>query len=207
MSIESLEQLKPFHIDVLTEIGNIGSGNAATALASMMNTVVDIEIPTITLLDYERVADLLGGADASAIGISLDITDDLTGRILHILQPDFASKLVNTFYPTEIQSLEDISDMDISVISEMGNITSAAYVNALAGLTNLFINISPPTTLKGTIETILSTSSTSMKSLGQQVLFIDERLKIGESEIHSSLILMLEIDSLKVLFDKLGVEY
>lgn len=207
MALESLGQLQPYHIDVLTEIGNIGSGNAATALASMMNTFVDIEIPTITLLDYEKVADLLGGVDASAIGISLDINEDLTGRILHILQPDFASKLVSTFYPTQIECLDDISDMDLSVISEMGNITSAAYVNALAGLTNLFINISPPTTLKGTIENILSVSSNSMQNIGHQVLFIDEKLKIDGSEINSSLILMLEIDSLKLLFNKLGVEY
>lgn len=207
MSLENLDQLQPYHIDVLTELGNIGSGNAATALASMMNTVVDIEIPTIALVDYEHIIELLGGSDISAIGISLNISGDMNGLMLHVMQPDFANKLVNTFYPTEIKRLEDISDMDLSVISEMGNITSAAYVNALAGLTNLFINISPPAIHKDVIKNILNTTSTSMPTLGHQVLFIDEKLKIGESEINSSLILMLEIDSLKILFDHLGVSY
>lgn len=207
MALENLVQLNPQHIDVLTEVGNIGSGNAATALASMMNTFVDIEIPTITLVDYAQVSELLGGKDASAIGISLDISGDVTGMILHILQSDFASKLVNTFYPTDIHGLDDINEMDMSVISEMGNITSAAYVNALASLTSLFINISPPATQKDTIEHILDASASAMPDLGHQVLFIDEKLKIGDSELNSSLILMLEMDSLKILFDRLGVSY
>lgn len=207
MSLENLGELQPFHIDVLREVGNIGSGNAATALATMMNTFVDIAIPTITLIDYDKVSDLLGGNDTSAIGLSLDITGDINGMILHTLQPAFASKLVNTFYPSEINNLEDINEMDMSVISEMGNITSAAYVNALAGLTNLFINISPPTIHKGTIGDILKASSSVLTSLGKQVLFIDEQLKVEGTEINSSLILMLEMDSLKVFFDRLGVSY
>lgn len=207
MALENLGELQPFHIDVLREVGNIGSGNAATALATMMNTFVDIAIPTITLVDYDKVSDLLGGDNASAIGLSLDITGDINGMILHTLQPEFASKLVNTFYPSEINSLDDISEMDMSVISEMGNITSAAYVNALAGLTNLFINISPPVVHKGTIGNILNDSATSLPNVGKQVLFIDEQLKVEGTEINSSLILMLEIDSLKVFFDRLGVSY
>lgn len=207
MSFENLGQLQPYHIDVLREVGNIGSGNAATALASMLNTVVDIAIPTITLVDYEEVITLLGGGDTSAIGISLDISGDISGTILHVLHTDFANKLVNTFYPAKLQTLEDISDMDLSVVSEMGNITSAAYVNALAKLTRLFINISPPNTMKDTIKNILDTSANTLSELGHQVLFIDEKLLVGDSEINSSLILMLEIGSLKKLFDHLGVTY
>ncbi len=207
MSFENLGQLQPYHIDVLREVGNIGSGNAATALASMLNTVVDIAIPTITLVDYAEVTTLLGGGDLSAIGISLDISGDISGTILHVLHTDFANKLVNTFYPAQLQTLDDISDMDLSVVSEMGNITSAAYVNALAKLTQLFINISPPNTMKNTIKNILDTSASTLSELGHQVLFIDEKLLVGDSEINSSLILMLEIDSLKKLFDHLGVTY
>lgn len=207
MSIETLRQLQPYHLDVLAELGNIGSGNAATALASMMNTTVEIAIPNITLVDYEEVASLLGGSDATAIGISLDITGDISGMILHVLHTDFADKLVNTFYPAHISTLNDIQEMDMSVISEMGNITSAAYVNALAKLTGLFINISPPDSQRDTIRQILDDSAAAMPEMSRQVLFIDEKLIIGGSKINCGLILMLEMDSLKILFDHLGVTY
>ena len=68
MTVNDSVQLQPAHYDVLAEIGNIGSGNAATALASLINAAVEIEIPVITLVDYEQIAQLLGGGDTSEIG-------------------------------------------------------------------------------------------------------------------------------------------
>ena len=207
MAFENLNELQALHIDALTEIGNIGSGNAATALATMMNVFVDIAIPTVTIQDYEQISELLGGPETPAIGVTLDIAGDLKGKIIHILHPDFANKLVNTFYPVEIKCLEDISEMDLSVLSEMGNITSGAYVNALASLTNLFIDIRPPFTQCDTIKHILDKSIEALPELGNQMLFIDEKLTVSNSEIKSSLVLMLEMDSLKKLFDRLKVPY
>lgn len=200
-------QLQPMHLDVLTEVGNIGSGNAAAALAAMMNTKVEIKVPVTSLVDFHVIGSMLGGDDTPAIGIRLDISGDLNGMILHVLQPDFASKLVNTYYPTKISTLDDLSDMDQSVVGEMGNITSAAYVNALAAMTDLFINISPPALQRGSINEILRASEADMPKLGQQLLFIDERLHIGDSQIDSSLLLMLDIDSLKTLFERLQISY
>lgn len=200
-------QLQPMHFDVLREIGNIGSGNAATALASLMGTSVAIEVPVITLVNYQEIPQLLGGEDASVICIFLELSGDLSGMILHVLKPDFASKLVNTFYPSKISTIKDISEMDLSVVSEMGNITSAAYAKAMADLTGLFINISPPTAQTGTIGSVLKASEDRIPRLGDQVLFIDEALEIGDSEMDANMILLPDADSLKILFDHLHVSY
>lgn len=200
-------QLQPIHFDVLSEIGNIGSGNAATALASLMGTSVDIEVPVITLVDYQDIAKLLGGGDTSVICIFLELSGSLSGMILHVLKPNFASKLINTFYPSQISTLKDISEMDLSVVSEMGNITSAAYVKALADLTGLFINISPPATETGSIEHVLKASEDRIPKLGDQVLFIDETLRVGDSEMDANMILLPDADSLKILFEHLHVSY
>lgn len=205
--LRDLGELRPLHIDALTEVGNIGSGNAATALATLLNSFVDIAIPTTAVLGYEQAVEALGGPAADAIGVSLDICGDLNGMILHILHPDFASKVVNTFYPSDIKSLDDITEMDLSVLSEVGNITSAAYVNALANMTELFIDIKPPITICDTISNILGKAMQEMPQLGDRIIFIDEKLTISDSEINSKLILMLEIESLNKLFGHLGVPY
>lgn len=42
MSMLNLKELDSMHLSVLAEIGNIGSGNAATALAGLLNTPADI---------------------------------------------------------------------------------------------------------------------------------------------------------------------
>lgn len=44
--------LNDFQIDALKEIGNIGSGNAATALSQMINKKVDMAVPQLDILEF-----------------------------------------------------------------------------------------------------------------------------------------------------------
>ncbi|MBO5247117.1 MAG: chemotaxis protein CheC [Eubacterium sp.] len=207
MGFNNLNELDAIQLDVLREIGNIGSGNAATSLASMLNAVVDIEVPQISLINYENVSQYLGGKDREVIGLALGLEADLDGVMLHVVQPKFASRIVNAFYPKDIQTLADINDMDLSAVKETSNITTAAYVNSLASMTNLFINITPPSECLDTVENVLKQASDRFDAIGEQVIYIDESLYIGGTEIKSSMILILQIDSLKKLFDKLGIPY
>ncbi len=207
MAIQSLNDLNAMHLDVLTEIGNIGSGNAATALATLVNTVVDIEVPTIRLIDFSEVSDYLGDKDTVAVGMGVILEGDVQGMMLQVMQLNFVQKLVNTFYPKDLKSIDDIVEMDMSVLKEASNITTAAYVNSLASMTGLFINISPPTDYTDTIDNILKIPASNFSSIGKQALFIDEKLTVGGTEVKSSMILVLEMDSLKTLFDKLSITY
>lgn len=207
MGFTNLNELGAMHLDVLREIGNIGSGNAATSLSSMLNTTVDIEVPTISLINYDNVSQYLGGKDREVIGLALGLEADIDGVMLHVVQPQFASRIINAFYPKEISTLADINEMDLSAVKETSNITTAAYVNSLAALTNMFINITPPVDYLDTVENVLKLASNRFDSIGNQVIYIDENLYIGGTEIKSSMILILQIDSLKKLFDKLGISY
>lgn len=207
MGFENLNELNAMHLDVLREIGNIGSGNAATSLASMLNTTVDIEVPTISLVNYDHVSQYLGGKDRRVVGLAVGLEGDIDGVMLHVVQRQFVSRIINTFYPKEINTLDDINSMDLSAVKETSNITTAAYVNSLASLTNTFINITPPTEYIDTVENVLSKVSSNFESVGNQVIYIDENLIIAGSTIKSSMILILEIDSLKRLFDKMGIPY
>ena len=207
MGFNNLNELDAMHLDVLREIGNIGSGNAATSLSSMLNTTVEIEVPTISLINYENVSQYLGGKDNEVIGLALGLEADIEGVMLHVVQPRFASRIVNTFYPKEIETLEDINEIDMSAVKETSNITTAAYVNSMASMTNTFINITPPIEYLDTVENVLKHASNRFDAIGNQVIYIDENLYIGNTQIKSSMILILQIDSLKLLFDKLGIPY
>ena len=207
MAFNNISELNALHLDALREVGNIGSGNAVTSLSAMLNIPVDIEIPNISVIDYENVAQYLGGKDLEVIGLALGLESDLEGVMLHVVLPEFASRIVNTFYPKEIHSLADISDMVLSAVKETSNITTASYANALARLTDTFINITPPIDYLGTVEDVLQKAASRFDSIGQQVIYIDESMFIANTEIKSSMILILQMDSLKKLFERLGVPY
>ncbi|MEG0339829.1 MAG: chemotaxis protein CheC, partial [Oscillospiraceae bacterium] len=61
MALKDYRELNSMQLDVLREIGNIGTGNAATSLSSMLQKAVNITVPTISILEYKQVTDLLGG--------------------------------------------------------------------------------------------------------------------------------------------------
>ncbi len=205
MAIADISNLDDMQLDVLTEIGNVGSGNAATALATLLNTFVDIEIPSIHLIDFDDVSQFLGGPDNYALGLTVTLNGDIEGMMLQVIQKEFAAKLINTFYEKKISYLDDITEMDLSVVREMGNITTAAYVNSIAKMANIFINITPPEDHIDKVGNILSIPSHNLGSVGKKVLYIDESFCISGTQIHGSMILILEYASMNVLFQKLGL--
>ena len=57
MSKIDLNQLDDIQYDVLKEIGNIGAGNATTALSKMLNQKMDMSVPKVCLLYTSDAAD------------------------------------------------------------------------------------------------------------------------------------------------------
>ena len=58
MSKYSLSEINDKYVDVLREIGNIGAGNATTAIASMLSIKVDMNVPKVELLEVIKAGSL-----------------------------------------------------------------------------------------------------------------------------------------------------
>ena len=89
MGIKDYSDLNDIHMDVLRELGNIGSGNAATSLSSMLAKTVDISVPKISVLVYGQVAEQLGGPEMMCVGLMLSLSGDVEGMLMFLLQKDF----------------------------------------------------------------------------------------------------------------------
>ena len=63
MENNSFEQMNSMYIDVLREIGNIGAGNAATAISNMLNLKIDMSVPQVELMPVERITTAIGAED------------------------------------------------------------------------------------------------------------------------------------------------
>lgn len=198
--------LNEMQLDVVKEIGNIGAGNACTALSVLLGTPVDMSVPNVQVLDFEATSQYLGGDSDTILGIRVDVTDDLEGMMFHIVRKSFAERIINTFYAKSLDNLAALDEMDSSVLNEMANITSGAYANSIATLTNLFVNIGAPVQQCATIGEILRIPFDNNVTIGEKILVIDEEFEIGEEKISSNMLLVLEKNSLRKLFDKLGVQ-
>lgn len=202
--MSAYENLNDLQLDVMREIGNIGAGNACTALSTLLGTTIDMSVPSIHLLSTDNATEKLG-SEEEVLGICVGVTDDLQGMMIHIVTKSFAERIINTFYSKSLDNMTSLDEMDSSVLNEMANITSGAYANSLATLTGMFVNIGTPKQVPGTVSSIMSIPAQQFVSPGEQLVVIDEEFIIGEEKVTSNMILALESDSLIKLFGKLGV--
>ena len=117
--IKNYDELSPVAIDCLREIGNIGSGSAASALSAMLGKNVEMRVPDVRVLDYQQVIDEMGGAEKVIIGILVRLTGDINGMIMFLLEDSFANVVLSTFMNMENVQAISLSETELSAISEM----------------------------------------------------------------------------------------
>lgn len=212
MSLNNMEQLNAMHFDVLREIGNIGQGNAASALSQMLGKSIDISVPTVKLLEFNETVEYLGGPENIVLGMLVTLSGDIRGMMLYVLQKSFANSMISAVFGKELTELTSLDEMDVSFITEVGNILAGSYVNAISSLTGLTIDISVPTISVDMAGAILAIPAVEFAQIGNRVLFIDDSFIFGDNtesenrEIKSNMILVPEISSLETLFSRLGIE-
>ncbi len=205
----NIDNLNSILIDVFKEIGNIGSGNAATALASIIDKKIDMAVPQVNILEFKHVTDILGGGEIPVVGIYFELDGDIEGNILFILNIDSAVNLVNILFNRQKENKEnkELEDMDMSALSEIGNILAASYVNSLSSLTGLTLKISVPSISIDMAGAILSVPAIEFGQLGDKVLFIETQFEEDDKLVIGDLFLIPKMDSFKKILEKLGVSY
>lgn len=206
MRMENYESLNDTQKDVLREIGNIGGGNAATALSSILTGRVDMSLPELRIVNVGEIASLLGGPEREVVGILVPMTGDVSGMLLFLLDKKFTHMLINVLLDKRIESFESINEMDMSALKEIGNILAGSYINAICSLTELSIKLEPPDIAIDMAGAILNYPAELFGAMGDKVLYIEENFLRKEESVKSHLLIMPELDSLDIMFKRLGVD-
>jgi chemotaxis protein CheC len=203
--VKRIEELNNMHLDVLREIGNIGAGNAATALAQLISKKVNMGVPRVNILEFSKVSEILGDPEAIVVGIMLKIKGDLTGNILFVLQEQNARALVGMLTGTLPDPNRELNDLEISALKELGNILTGSYLSSLATLTNLKIISSIPHLAIDMAGAILSVPAIEFGKLGDTVLYIETEISDGDYKVVGDFFLVPELDMYDILMKSLGV--
>lgn len=200
----SLDSINSMYLDVLKEIGNIGAGNATTAIASMINTRLDMKVPMVQLMDAAKLGGAICNEDETIVGVFLEVTMDIQGSMMFLLKLDAARFLVNKLMCTEDNHDTTFSEMELSALKEIGNIIAASYLSALSNLTNLTISPSIPYIAVDMAAAILSVPAIQFGQYGDNALFIETEFG-DEVLLNGYFILMPEENSYSKILSSLGI--
>ena len=207
MSKLNLEHIGSMEFDVLREIGNIGAGNATTALSQLVNSKIDMKVPKVELLEFKELSDIVGGAESLVVGILLTIEGDIDGMMMFIVDKLSAHHIVDLLMSRGAQHLElrDFSEMDLSALQEVGNIITGAYLSSLYQLTNMKITSSVPYMSIDMAGAILSVPAIEFGKVADKALLIQSQFGEEEKEVNGYFILIPSVDSYEKIMSSLGL--
>ena len=207
MASYDLDNITSMELDVLREIGNIGAGNATTALAQMLQRKIDMSVPTAELLEFKNLGETIGGEETVMAGVYMTVNGDITGSMMFLLKKESARRLVNQLLFRSNEDIDpdaDFDEMEMSAMKEIGNIMTGSYLNSMSDLTRLKIYPSVPDITIDMAGAILSVPAIELGVLGDRILMIQTRF-FDEIEIDGYFILVPDIDSYHKILEALGM--
>lgn len=205
--LEKYSDLDELSIDALQEMGNIGTGNAMTALAQMTSQEITIKIPAVKIVPYQDVPNLLGGIETVQMGIMLEIHGDLQGTFMFLLSEEFTKIMLEQLLGNPIKDINELDEMCESAICEIGNIMCCSYINALSSMLDLHVHVSVPSTCCDMAGAILSVPMIQFANLGDELMFIENAFTYNTVSFISHILFLPELSSLNKLLKTLGLFY
>ena len=191
------------YCDVLKEIGNIGAGNAMTALSQMLQCKVDMRVPMVRLLRFNEAGALMGGEELIMACVLFGVSGDIAGNMMFMIEKSSAKHLLKKIMGSTEES-EEFTEMEESALQEVGNIITGAYLNALASFTGMKIISTPPEMTVDMAGAIMSVPAIEFGMIGDHLLVIQTQF-FDEIEVNGYFILIPEVDSYVKIIGSLGL--
>ncbi|MHB8073735.1 chemotaxis protein CheC [Desulfosporosinus fructosivorans] len=197
-------KITQFQLDALREIGNIGSGHAATALSVLLQRRIDMSVPKVWAIPFEQVSEIIGQLDTPQAVIYVKVEGEASGKAVFFFPVESAEIVVQALFGTSEQMDLYTSEMAQSALKEVGNILVSSFIMALTQFSGIPLQPSVPALAVDMIGAILDAIFLEEGVLDETVLFIDTQLS-GTPKIEGQFIFLPDAGSLKKLLGAMGL--
>ena len=205
MEIKNYDELSSMEIDTLREIGSIGTGNAASALSSMLNRSIRITLPEVRIMGYNEAIDWIGGPEAITAGVLVGLGGQINGIMLAVQSLEFVNLVLSSTLEKSIESYEELGELERSALVEIGNIMISTFVNALSGLADISVELTVPGLTVDMQGAILAVPMAAYGGQTDYLMTIAGNFICDGEVVPCRLLLSPDIRSLNFLLRKLGV--
>jgi len=186
-----------FQLDALKEIVNTGVGRAAAALNDLLESHIELEVPSITLFQLDDLdRDLHGFTDADISCVQLDFHGSFAGTAALVFPPQSASMLVAAL-TGEDPGGPSLNAVMAGTLNEVGNILINGVIGTIGNILSTPFDFSLPNYVEGKLEELLCLGK---QSVDPTVLLIRTRFRVQERQIEGNIFLIFELGSFEALF-------
>lgn len=191
-------------LDILKEVGNIGSGHAATSLSMMLNHEIGMNIPEIFVADYEEIETMIGQLDFPQAVVYVKVEGPASGKAIFFLTLDSLRAILGVlFNQADAKAIDVFNDkVAQSAFQEIGNIMVSSFIVALTELCGIYLQVSVPAIAVDMIGAIWDAILLEDGELDPEVLFINTQLT-GIPQIDSQFIFIPDEGSMEKILGAL----
>ena len=110
--MKTYEQLNSLELDTLREIGSIGTGNAATALSSLLGEEVRITTPEVRIMGYNEAIEWIGGPEEITAGVLVKLGGQINGIMLSVQKLEFVNLVLETMLHKTVEDYSQLETME-----------------------------------------------------------------------------------------------
>ena len=187
-------------LDAMREVGNIGLGNAMTALSTMIDQGVNIAIPQVDVVPLPTFAGMMGGAESVSACIYMPVEGDAPGHVAFFLPEACARCLADHLLGQPEGTTQALDELACSALMEVGNILASTYLVAIGSMTGLNLLSSPPALAVDMTAAILASLATAIAGDEDAAFTILTRVGDAGDCIEGFFLYMPEPGSLATLF-------
>jgi len=186
-------------LSAIQEIANIGTGNAATALAQMIGASVDIDPPQAEFVPLELASERLGAVETPVVAVLTPVVGDAPASILLAFPFDAAASLCG------LLGTDALSDMGRSALQEIGNILTASYLTSICSFTGLSVEPAPPLLAVDMLGAVVDGVLAMAVADTDRVLFLKTAIRIEDAYCDFGFLFVPEAHSVDRLLGALGL--
>ena len=203
--MKNYKDLNVLELDTIREIGSIGTGNAATALSSMLGCEVRIDLPEVRIMGYNEAIDWIGGPEVITAGVLVHMSGELNGIMLSVQQLEFVNLVLERIMGRTVDHYEELTDLDRSALVEVGNIMISTFINALSSLADITTRLTVPAFAVDMQGAILTVPMAEFGGQSDYIMTTSANFICNGRAVPCRLLLSPDIRSLNFLLKKLGV--
>ncbi|HII80924.1 MAG TPA: chemotaxis protein CheC [Methanosarcina sp.] len=183
-----LNNLGEAELDVLKELGNIGTGHAATALSKLINKDIYLSVPNVKIGEIKNLSrEFIGDVVAGVIIALQDLEENKSGYMYIMFPEKSARKIASDLF--DMDELDE--EMYASTIMEVGNILSSAFCDASADFMNIVLLPSPPSFAVDVPTAVIDSVVSQMAKNSNHIILFETSLS-SDSDIEIYLALLPE---------------
>lgn len=205
MKLRSYDDMNLQELDVMREIGSIGTSHAATSLSKMLQKEIRITIPQVNILGYEEAVDRIGDMEQIVAATLVKMSGDVDGLMLFLFNLDFANTVLEKMIGESYKSFEEMDELARSALTEIGNIIICSYINAFSQLVNVDIELSVPSATMNMLGAILTVPIAEYGYETDKLMYCNADFVMDGKQLSDWLLMLPDIRSLNDILDKLGV--